>query len=65
MSNLISIKGSFIRNKDSVSIEWQKNSWIPSLKMKLIMVHKKNPQKPRETKYLVGNGWKLVKLESQ
>ena len=63
-SHIISVKGSYIRNKDSVFIDWQKNSWTPILKMKLIRMDVKVPHKEYDEEHLVGHGWNLVKVEA-
>ena len=62
-SQLLSVKGSYIRIKDSVLIEWQKNSWTPAQKMKLVVNHKPRRAAGIDEQRLVGHGWKLIKLE--
>ena len=62
-SQLLSVKGSYIRNKDSVLIDWRKNSWTPAQKMKLVIYHKKVHDTNYDEQHLAGHGWKLVKLE--
>ena len=40
-SQVSSVKGNFIQTKDTVLIEWQKNSFTPLQKMKLVLKTKK------------------------
>ena len=62
-SQLLSVKGSYIRENDSVLIDWQKNTWTPAQKMKLVIFHKKTPGDGYDEQRLVGSGWKMIKLE--
>lgn len=64
-SQVISVRGNYVTHKDTVLIDWQKNIYTPSQKMKL--VRKKKKIKEGENEYeeqqLVGNGWKFSKFE--
>jgi hypothetical protein len=62
-SRIISMKGSYLLNKDSVLIDWQKNAWTPALKMKLVRTIITKPGKENGELHLVGHGWNLIKLE--
>lgn len=64
-SQINTVKGNYIRDKDTVHIEWQKNSHTPSQKMKLVKRTKKIKRDGEEYEefQLTGNGWKLVQFE--
>jgi len=64
-SQLNSVRGNYVQVKDTVLIEWQKNSFTPSQKMKLILrtKHIKDQGNDYDEKQLVGNGWKFAKFE--
>lgn len=64
-SQLISVKGNYILNKDTVSIDWQKNTFTPSQKMKLVKRKKIVKEGEYAEQLLVGNGWKFVKFEGE
>lgn len=59
------VKGNFILVKDTVLIEWQKNSFTPAQKMKLVKKTKKTKSNGNEydEQQLIGNGWKFAKFE--
>ncbi len=65
-SQINTVKGNYMVNKDTVFIEWQKNSFTPAQKMKLIRRLKKIKEDgyEREEQQLIGNGWKLAKFEA-
>lgn len=64
-SQINTVKGNYILVKDTVFIEWQKNSFTPSQKMK--MVKKTRKIKTEGEAYdelqLIGNGWKFVQFQ--
>ena len=62
-SQILSVTGSYIRNKDSVMIDWQKNSWTPSQRMKLVILHKKNLKSDYDDERLSGFGWNYARVE--
>lgn len=64
-SQVSSVKGNFIQTKDTVLIEWQKNTFTPLQKMKLVIKTKKIKRSgdSYDEQQLIGNGWKLAKLE--
>lgn len=62
-SQLISVKGNYIEKSDTVLIEWQKNTYTPAQKMRLIKRRKKVQEGDYEEQQLIGNGWTLTKLE--
>lgn len=64
-SQATSVKGNYIMVKDTVLIEWQKNSYTPAQKMKLVKRTKKIKTEGNEydEQQLVGNGWKFAKFE--
>ena len=64
-SQLNTVKGNYVISKDTVLIEWQKNPFTPSQKMKLVKRNKKIKGEEYEVVQLAGNGWKLVKLEGE
>lgn len=64
-SQATSVKGNYILIKDTVLIEWQKNSFTPAQKMKLVKhtVKKKSEGNSYDEQQLSGNGWKFAKFE--
>ena len=64
-SQVISVKGNYVQNKDTILIEWQKNQYIPDQKMKLILYRKKIKQDDYEYEQLTlrGHGWKMSQFE--
>ena len=64
-SQVSSVKGNFIQTKDTVLIEWQKNTFTPLQKMKLVIKTKKIKSNgdSYDERQMMGNGWKLSKLE--
>lgn len=64
-SQATSVKGNYILVKDTVLIEWQKNSFTPAQKMKLVKhtVKLKSEGNSYDEKRLIGNGWKFAKFE--
>ena len=65
-SQMNTVKGNYVISKDTVFIEWQKNSFTPAQKMKLVRKKKviKEDGYEREEQQLIGNGWKLSKFEA-
>lgn len=63
-SQLISVKGNYIEKSDTVFIEWQKNTYTPAQKMKLIKRRKKVVDSDYEEQQLIGNGWRMSKIEA-
>jgi hypothetical protein len=64
-SQVNSVKGNYVVVKDSILIEWQKNAFTPSQKMKLVKKVKKvkaNGDTYDELQ-LSGNGWKFVQFQ--
>lgn len=64
-SQVNSVKGNYITVKDSVLIEWQKNSFTPAQKMKLVKkkVKIKNGDDAYDELQLSGSGWKFVQFQ--
>jgi hypothetical protein len=63
-SQLISIKGNYVVQKDTVIIEWQKNTYTPQQRMKLVKQTKKIKQDDYEYDeyFLNGHGWRLTQF---
>ncbi len=64
-SQMISVKGNYITNKDTILIEWQKNEYTPEQKMKLVKYRKKMKQDNYDYEELTlkGHGWKMSQFE--
>ncbi len=64
-SQVNSVKGNYVQVKDTVVIEWQKNSFTPLQKMKLVKKTKKIKTEgdSYDEQQLIGNGWKFTKFE--
>jgi hypothetical protein len=64
-SQVNSVRGNYIVHKDTVLIDWQKNTFTPSQKMKLIRRTKKLKEggNEYEEQQLIGDGWKFSKFE--
>lgn len=59
-SQLNTVDGSYIRNGNTIIIEWQKNPYTPAQHMKLILVKSPREDDPGDsTRILKGNGWSL------
>ena len=63
-SQMISVKGNFVANKDTIIIEWQKNEYTPEQKMTMVIKHKKIKEQDYEydQPLLTGHGWKLTQF---
>ena len=63
-SQLITVKGNYIQEKDTILIEWQKNDYTPDQKMKLVRSTKKVKQDDYEYEQLLlkGHGWKMAQF---
>jgi len=56
-SQLITIRGNYISNKDTFKIEWQKNSSLPAPMMKMVRYHVRSESDPdMDAMYLRGHG---------
>ncbi len=65
-SQIKSVRGNYVQVKDTVIIEWQKNSVTPSQKMKLVLKKKKiKGETNYEEQLLVGSGWSFAKFEGE
>jgi len=64
-SQVTSVKGNYIMVKDTVLIEWQKNTFTPSQKMKMIKrnVKVKAEGSSYEELQLSGHGWKYSQFQ--
>jgi len=62
-SQLIDIQGSYIINKDTFRIEWQKNDYFPSTLMKLVRSKEKMNEGEEGFPVLGGNGLKFTPFE--
>lgn len=64
-SQMNSVRGNYIQVKDTVLIEWQKNSFTPEQKMKMVKRKKilKDAGGDYTEQQLVGHGWKFAKFE--
>ncbi len=64
-SQVSSVKGNYILVKDTVFIEWQKNSFTPLQKMKMIKrtIKVKTGGDTYDEQQLSGHGWKFVQFQ--
>lgn len=63
-SQMITVKGNYAIQQDTVIIEWQRNDYTPDQKMKLVKLHKKVKADDYDYDELMlkGHGWKMTQF---